>query len=363
MGFLQNLFSKKEDPINSYADFWNWFVKHEKGFHKTVKSGTNIPGNFFNKLEPALAQVKSDIYYLTGMYDDDTVDLILTADGAVKNIVFVEELVSAAPPLNGWRFTALKPELSDTIEMSGFTFNRESLSFYPNVNPDFPDEIDITIVHSDYSKENEEAITNGVYIFLDNFLGELHFAETVDNLVVAGKKNAEQELIPIEKLKEYLIWRQKEFIEKYEGVRYEPEDDTYSIMEAKLESGFPLIASINTDLMEWDAKASHPWIAVVDIEYDGTDYNGLPKKPINDFLYKIEDEIRAALRQSEGILHIGRQSSKNVRNIYFACKGFRDSSKAIYSVQSRYEGSTKMSYRIFKDKYWQTLDYFRKREE
>lgn len=366
MGLLQNLFGKKEDPINSYADFWNWFAKYEKGFHKAVKSGKNITGNFFDRLEPALAQVKSGIFYLTGMYNDDTVDLILGADGAVKNIVFVEELVNAAPPMNGWRFTALKPGWSienANIEMAGYTFTRENISFYPNINPDLPDEIDITIVHSDYSEENKEAITNGVYIFLDNFLGELHFAETIDNLVVTGKKNTEQELISIEKLKEYLIWRQKEFIEKYEGVRYESENDTYSILEAKLQSGFPLIASVNNGLMDWDAKASHPWIAVVDIEYDGTDYNGLPKKPINDFLYKIEEEISTALKQSEGNLHIGRQSAKNVRKIYYACRDFRDSSKAIYSIERRYESEAKMSYKIFKDKYWQTLDHFRKRVE
>ena len=69
MGFLQNLFSKKDDPINSYADFWKWFAKHEKSFHNAVKSGKNIPGKFFDRLEPALAQVKDGIFYLTGMYN------------------------------------------------------------------------------------------------------------------------------------------------------------------------------------------------------------------------------------------------------------------------------------------------------
>ena len=366
MGFLQNLFSKKDDPINSYADFWKWFAKHEKSFHNAVKSGKNIPGKFFDRLEPALAQVKDGIFYLTGMYNDNTVDLILGADGAVKNIVFVEELVSAAPPMTGWRFTALKPGWgieNANVEMAGHTFTGGNMSFYPNINHDFPDEIDITIVHNDYSEKTKEAITNGVYIFLDNFLGELHFAETIDNLEVTGKNNAEQELIPVEKLKDYLIWRQKEFIEKYEGVRYESENDMYSIMEAKLQSGLPLIASVNTAILEWDAKASHPWIAVVDIEYDGSDFNGLPKKPINDFLYKIEEEISDALKQFDGNLHIGRQSTKNVRKIYYACKDFRNSSKAIYSIERRYEGQAKMSYKIFKDKYWQTLDYFRRRVE
>jgi hypothetical protein len=54
--------------------------------------------------------LKTD-FFLTGMYNDDTVELVLTADGAVKNIVFVEELVNSAPKIEGWKFTALKPAL------------------------------------------------------------------------------------------------------------------------------------------------------------------------------------------------------------------------------------------------------------
>lgn len=366
MGFLQNLFGKKDEPINSYTDFWNWFVKHERNFYNAVKSQSQsqIANGFFKKLDPALAQVKSDIYFVTGMYDKDTAELVLSAEGAIKNIVFVEELVKSAPPISGWKFTALKPALKlvDTnIEMEGFRFDSTNIRFYPNVKPEFPDQIDITIVHDNYSEKSKNVITNGCYIFLDNLLGELQFAETIDNLGVIGRDEVEQELMPIEKLHDYLLWRQKEFVEKYETTTYNSENDSFSIMEAKLQSGFPLIACINTVLMEWDAKASHPWIAVVEIEYDGTNFNGLPEKPINDVLYKIEDDITQELKQSGSNLPIGRQSAKNLRKIYYACKDFRDSSKAIYDIQRIYESDVKMSYKIYKDKYWQTLDHFRKK--
>jgi len=64
------------------------------------------------------------------------------------------------------------------------------------------------------------AILYGIYIFLDNYLGELDFLNNIDNLKVINKKEAEKELVSIGKLKDFLIWRQKEFIEKYEGVWY-----------------------------------------------------------------------------------------------------------------------------------------------
>ena len=59
---------------------------------------------------------------------------------------------------------------------------------------------------------------NGVYMFLDIFLGELNVITSIDNINVASKRNFDQDLIPIHKLKDFLIWREKEFIEKYSEI-------------------------------------------------------------------------------------------------------------------------------------------------
>lgn len=289
------------------------------------------------------------------------VELVITADGTVKNIVFVEELVQAAPKIDGWKFTALKPALDIkevSIEMSSFKFNDENLHFYPNDHADYPDEIDITIVHDDCNEENKPIISRGAYIFLDNCLGELDFAVSIDNLEVVRRDEAGKELITIDKLPDYLMWRQKEFIEKYEGVRHDTENDKYSILKAKLESGNAMIAVIITDLLQWDGKASHPWILSVEIPYDGSNNNGMPEKETHKLLGEIEEHIMAELKDFEGYLNIGRQTAENMREIYFACKDFRKPSKLLFEVQKKYTGKFEISYDIYKDKYWQSLNRF-----
>ena len=161
MNFLQKIFRKKEEPVNSYAAFWAWFQKHERTFFNIVKNHKHIEKGFFDKLSPQLDALKDGYLFVTGMYDDHTVELILTTDGAAKNIVFVEELVAAAPTLAGWRFTALKPalELEDVwIEMGGLIFNGDKLHFYSNDLVGCPDEIDLTIVHDDCTEENKNEI-------------------------------------------------------------------------------------------------------------------------------------------------------------------------------------------------------------
>jgi hypothetical protein len=359
---MKNIVNKKNETIKSYSDFWNWFQNNEKAFFDAVKNHKSIEKDFFDKLSPKLAELKEGYYFLAGMLDDHTAELVLTADGNVRNIAFVEELVEQAPAIAGWKFTALKPALNIEnvgIQMAGYTFNKDNLFFYSNDHADYPDEIDISVIHNDLTEENKKAIARGTYIFLDNYLGELDFVSTIDNMQIIGRHEAEKELVPIEKLKAFLIWRQKEFVEKYEGVRCNTENDNYSMLEAELESGNKLLAIINTQLLRWDSKASHPWVGVFIAKYDGSETNGMPDKEDYQLLNDIEDEMLQYLRDEDGYLNIGRQTAESEREIYFACKDFRKLSKVFFEMQQKYADKLEIEYDIYKDKYWQSFERFR----
>ena len=361
MSFLKNIFKIKEKPVQSNEDFWKWFRKNEKKFHKVIKQKDKVEKDFLDQLLPKLNELKDGFFLLTGMYDDNTAELIITADGNVINFVFVEELVRSAPEIVGWKFTALKHahDIKDSsITMAGYDFNTENLNFYSNDSAEYPDEIDITVVHDDFNEENETEIINGTNIFLDYYLGELDFVLTVDNLKFIGKNDNEKELIPIEKLKDFLNWRQKEFIEKYEGVRYDTENDNYSGLEAELESGNALIAIVNTELLRWDSKASHPWVSILTLKYDGTLNNGMPNDDDYQLLNTIEELIMLQLKDIDGYLNIGRQTAEGDREIFFACKDFRKPSQIFFNIQKDYSSNFEIEYDIYKDKYWQTFNRF-----
>lgn len=360
MNFLKNIFNKKEEVINSYETFWKWFQENELKFFETVKNQRNIEKDFFDKLSPQLDKVKSEIYFLTGMADDNTVELIFTPDGIIKNIVFVEEFVATAPKLSNWKFTALKPATGNMgLHMGNYTFAEENLSFYPIVHKNYPDEIDIVIAFDQYKEEDNGQIVNGIYIFLDNYLGELNTVTIIDNLTVIAKDNAEQELIPMEKLKDYLIWREKEFVEQYVATKYDTENDSYSMLEAKLDSGNMLLAVINTNLLNWDSKPSHPWMAKLILNYDGSETNGMPNESDYELLNAIEDELMESLVDADGYLNVGRQTVEGEREIYFACNDFRKPSKVFYEIQQKYKNVFEINISIFKDKYWQSLNQFK----
>jgi len=364
MSFLKKLFKgKDEEPIHNYADFWTWFENNEKDFYQVVTRNKDIEKNFLDKLSPKLSQLNDGYYFLTGMLDDNTVELVFTADGNIKNMVFIEELVAAAPQLKGWKFTAHKPPvdydgMSISLDELELEFNRDQMSFYPNESAEYPDEIDITIVHKGFTEENKNDVINGVHIYLDNLLGELDFANLVDTIEVEGPAQATGELIPIEKLKDYLVWRQKEFVEKYDGIRYNTKNDTHSILEAKLKNGNALIAVINTELLKWDSKASHPWISEFNLSYDGSQTNGMPTDTDYRLLDEVEEELLKELKDHDGHLNVGRQTAENKRTIWFASKDFRHPARVMHNCMQKYSGKLEIEFDIYKDKYWQTFNRF-----
>lgn len=350
------------DPVvvSGPASFWSWFLEHEGVFHAIVKSRKKVDEIFLEKLMPKLQAVNPHFYCLTGMHDEDTVELIVTAEGNIASFVFVEQLMASAPVLRGWKWTALKPPGgmdAFSVEMQGFKFDANNLYFFSNEHADYPDEIDITLVHPDLTEDNRATITNGAFIYLDNALGELNVATLLDRVQVSGMDGA-QELIPIKKLNDFLLWREKEFVEKYKEVHRSTDKDTFTGLEGEDAQGLPMVAIINKDLLEWDAKASHPWMLVVEIAFRDNN-NGMPYRETQELMSEFEEALLALLPEGEGYLNLGRQTYNGIRSIYVACQEFRHVSKRTAALIAERKSRLVFDYHIYKDKYWMTTERFR----
>src|SRR5688572_30140798 len=115
MNYLKKFFSQgKNKTIHSYEDFWNWFKTEEKKFFRIIQSGKDPNQGFFDHLSPKLDELGEGFYFLAGMMNDQTAELVITSDGAITKFVFVEELVAAAPKIRGWKFTAHKTPMADS---------------------------------------------------------------------------------------------------------------------------------------------------------------------------------------------------------------------------------------------------------
>jgi len=362
MSFFKSLFGAKETPIQTYADFWNWFKDNEQKFFQSVKNQDDVMGKFLDKLGPKLDQLRPGYWFLTGMAEETTAELILTADGNLKMMAFVEEIVAAAPKLPNWKFTALKQadrKGNFSINMNGLTFDKTTIDFYPIQNPHTPDSIDIALVCKNASGADQKQIDMGVFLALENNIGELNAATLLDKIEIVAPEDAIEELVPFEKLESYIVWRQKEFIEKYDGVRHNTDKDNYSALTAELEDGSPLVATVNSDVLKWDSKASHPWIAVIVIKFDGEQNNGMPNEKNYTLMNEIEDKAMLELLDQDGYINVGRETARSVREVFFACVDFRKPSKVLDQLVQNYRGKIEIDFEIYKDKYWESFERFR----
>ncbi len=120
-----------------------------------------------------------------------------------------------------------------------------------------------------------------------------------------------------------------------------------------------MVAVVNSDLLEWNSKASHPWVLRFEIKYGGENNNGFPDEKTYKFLDLIENDITIKLKDFEGYLNIGRETVDNLREIYITCKEFRKPCKVADKIVKKYSNNIEINYEIYKDKYWSSLNRFR----
>lgn len=345
----------------TYQHFWEWFAAQAAAFHQAIRERTEIETLFFHELAPQLEQVREKIWFMAGMFDSEIAEIIFTSDGDISSIVFIEELVAAAPAIQGWKFTALKqpaPLQDIDLGIEDYHFNRDTISFYANEHPEYPDEIDLTILHPDYTEDRHQVISAGTFLFLDSFLGELEMGTSIDRLSLQATPAPGATPIPVEKLASYLKWRQSEFVEKYGQAHYNTVQDAYAPMNAMMEDGRSLLALVNTGLLQWEGRVSYPWLLILEIRYDDSESAGHPDTQTLDRLEAMEEDFFKELYHACDCADIARQTGAGLRLLYLACKDFREPAKATDNLKRKYAGQFEVNYTIYKDKYWRTLAHF-----
>lgn len=347
----------------TYKVFWDWFQDNAYSLHHIVKTRLHEDRaqEFFQRMNGPLLAVNSGLLMLIGAEQEGVIELVITVDGNPKCIVYAEELVQAAPVLPGWKFQALKPAMgieTFSLGMGDHQFSAETVRFYPNVNPDYPDEISLCFVYDGINDENRAVVSNGIVLYLENCLGELALLNSIDELDFTDKAEDSAELIAITKLPAYLSWREAEFVEKYDGVLWENKEDNYMVIEGQFPDGTISLALINQDLLQWDQKVSHPWMVILIFDFSQTAVNGMPSEEDSQLMCHVEEQVMAQLPGREGYLNIGRETVAGKREVYFACKDFREPSKVFDAIVQEYADGPVISYEFFKDKYWRSLAHF-----
>ncbi len=365
MGFLQKLMGKHQaivvdKVVHDKETFWAWFQAQSAMFHHAVITQEQIETEFFDPLSAWLERMHEGIYFLAGEAEAGVAELIFTADGVYKNFAFIEDLVASAPALTGWRFVALKPACPIEgfgINMNGLAYSDETLRFYAREQPEHPHIVDIVVVHNDESA-TEEQLTSGVYVYLDNLLGEWVAVTQIDQLHIIPPSAATQPLLPMADLAPYLQQKHAAWQQAYAHVYHNSDQDDFASFEGEADNGQLIVGIIDSTLMQWAHKPSHPWMLTLHIAYDGSGLNGMPSKQVYQHMEAFEDALMAQLPEHEGHLNLGRETGDDVRLVYIACKQFVEATRVLERLMPQFKQDMVVSYDVFQDKYWLSLQRF-----
>jgi hypothetical protein len=367
---------QKEELAQAYRTFWARFQQHAPKFFAVLDQNPASPDDvdkkFFGQIASWLENISEGVFFLAGMYDEHTAELILTAEGDLRNFALIEELVAAAPALDDWKFTALKPaidiENTTGIEMQGKRFGGDNISFYPEEDPDCPEEINIVIVHADLNEENRRLICVGCNIFLDNYLGERYFATAIDNLRIVSKAEATQEPLPINKLHDFLRMLQTRFatdatnIDSMDADHIGPKNCRYFLRTARITgkdgNQKSMAALINNTLLSLNAGALYPWVAALILPYESHNDSGMPDKKTQALLDMVEADMLTELPPDSGCLNIARETGDGERVFYFACKDFHHIGKVFHYLSKKYAKEFETDCKLYRDRYWRTFQHF-----
>jgi hypothetical protein len=359
MSITDKLFDKTGEAYTPEM-FWKWFTDNRQRFDQVIESNAADAPERLNEIVDELKKYDPWFKGLIGRYDETTSELIITADGDIALFLKVEQFIASAPELKDWRFTAHKPPLGFdgiSIEMYGKKFDETTVHFYPVTDEGYPDLVSVVFTHNAYNEAEDEDFQTAGGIYVQNALGELNTATQLDHYEIGPEPEDKSALIPVVKLNDYVTWREKEFVEKYDSAAIGFPEELFNVIEGQDSEGNLMRAMVMAGYEDWEYKPVFCWWVRIEMEYEGAG-NGLPDKTTLQILHDIEEKAVDLLTIGPNIIYTGSKTFKGCRTVYFYAKDYREPSRLLYSFCESQENNIKLGFFIEKDKYWQNMEEF-----
>lgn len=156
--------------------FWDWFSTIQPKFKEISRLDEHedwdaLQGECIGKLH----EFNDGLFFEIGGRDEgQQMDFIVTSEGNKDLFDIVEELVEAAPHIDGWQIIALKPPMGADfmLDYEGVRMDPNIMWFLPLKNEGNPEEIGLRVGITDFQPEEEKKYIAGLYLILDALLGE-----------------------------------------------------------------------------------------------------------------------------------------------------------------------------------------------
>jgi hypothetical protein len=190
------------------AEFWTWFAQHSNDLAQACSDTSPV----LDELLQSLHGVHPDLYFEI-CTNSDPRELIVTAEGRRELFPLADVVVAAAPRIEGWVFTALKPPMGFEFQTryEGTTFDPRSMWFLPLESQSNPAALGLRVGIPEFVHVQEKSTKNAILVILDTALGERSAASDIQHVEVTAlpAKPDEQGYIELTELADYIAWKKR----------------------------------------------------------------------------------------------------------------------------------------------------------
>lgn len=148
-------------------EFWTWFQQNASRYYNLEEHN---PHELFSALAIKLCEIHPDLSFeFSSVLDNNTRELVITANGIHSAFPYVIKLVEAAPKMEDWEIVAFRQRKSgfEDVTIGTFKLSADNVFFDYELQPD---KVDVAFYITDYT--GESIFKNAVFLILDRLLGE-----------------------------------------------------------------------------------------------------------------------------------------------------------------------------------------------
>ncbi|TVZ60379.1 hypothetical protein NA63_2932 [Flavobacteriaceae bacterium MAR_2010_105] len=199
-------------------DFWSWFQECHQELYNLHKFDYDLQIYYYLELNAKLEEYNKDIGFIIKFPESEKAELVITADGNPDGVLYVRNLIAAAPRLPNWNFTAFVQPMIDVekcsqgndipYEFDGLTIKASDLKWLPFEHHEATDKWSLMIYIMGYKQLMKDIgptlLEEYIFIILQDLLGEFIVYKRIERVYYDDLLFNQFELLPIHELPEYL---------------------------------------------------------------------------------------------------------------------------------------------------------------